>query len=50
MGMILEMLIQYTGKYEPVCHNFIGNYVKYGVNIYMFVCLDNNMVVAMEHI
>ena len=31
-----------------MCHNFIDDYVEYGINKYKFICLDNNMKCAME--
>ena len=35
-------------EHEQVCHNYIHHYVKYGLNVCKFVCLQNNTVNVTE--
>ena len=46
VSIIKEKHLMMTGKHEQVCHNFIGVNVKYVINKYKFICLENNLAHA----
>ena len=45
---IAATIIKHSRKYEKFYHNFIDHYIKYGLNKYRYLFLDNYMTVEMK--